>query len=267
MRGDIEPAEQKSDQEGNTAEITERKETEMKELLQEKGFWAAALLSFLGMAGGFHYYEIEYPLSQGSFLKFYQTALDSQVMLFLIPIAASLSSGAAYVRESSCGFIKFYISRISRMEYIKRKTLQIYAGGFLPLFLSGISGLLLCFLFLYPLELQGGISWETVWENILLLLRISVIGGITAELAGIFGAIFRNYYMAYGLPFVSYYMLIILKDRYLPNMYAMYPKEWVTCQQNWGADGMGIWIFFLAFSLAALLFHGLILYYRLKEIN
>ena len=239
----------------------------MKELLQEKGFWAAACLSFLGMAAGFHFYEIEYPLSQGSFLKFYQTALDSQTMLFVIPIAASLSSGAAYVRESSCGFIKFYLIRTSRVDYVKGKTLQIYAGGFLPLFFSGIAGLLLCFLFLYPLELQGGVTWEKVWINLLLLLRVSVTGGIMAELAGIFGAVFQNYYMAYGLPFVIYYLLIILKDRYLPEMYAMYPKEWMTCQENWGTDGSGIWIFLLAFSLAALLLHSLLLYYRVKEIN
>lgn len=244
-----------------------RKEREMRELLQEKGFWAAAFLCFLGMVLGFQFYEIQYPLSQGSFLKFYQTALDSQVLLFLIPIAASLSSGAAYVRESSCGFLKFYIVRISRMEYVKRKTLQIYAGGFLPVFISGISALLLCFLFIYPLELQGAISWETVWKNILLLLRLSIIGGIIAEFAGIFGVVFRNYYMAYGLPFVSYYLLIILKDRYLPKMYAMYPKEWVVCQENWGTDGMGIWIFLLAFSLAALLCHSLLLNHRIKEIN
>lgn len=239
----------------------------MKELLQEKGFWAAALLSFLGMAGGFPFYEIKFPLEQGSFLKFYQTGLNSQIVLFLVPIAASLSAGAAYVRESSCGFLKLYISRISRMDYIKRKTIQIYAGGFLPFFLSGILGLLLCFLFLYPLELQGSVPWKSVGETVLLLLRISFTGGIVAEFAGIFGAVFQNYYMAYGLPFVSYYLLIILKDRYLPKMYAMYPKEWMACEQNWGTDKGGIWIFFLAFSLAALLFHGLLLNYRLREIN
>ena len=239
----------------------------MKELLRERGFWAAALLCFLGMALGFPVYEICVPLSQGSFLKFYQTSLNSRTVLFLIPIAASLPAGAVYVRESSCGFLKLYISRISRMDYIKRKMLQTYAGGFLPLFLSGIFGLLICFLFLYPLELQGSVSWEAVRENLLLLLRISLTGGIAAELAGIFAAFFQNYYMAYGLPFVSYYLLIILKDRYLPKMYAMYPKEWIVCEQNWGTDGGGIWIFFLAFSLAVLLCHGLLLYYRLKEIN
>lgn len=76
----------------------------MKELLQEKGFWAAAFLCFLGMVLGFQFYEIQYPLSQGSFLKFYQTALDSQVLLFLIPIAASLSSGAAYVKNPPADF-------------------------------------------------------------------------------------------------------------------------------------------------------------------
>ena len=152
------------------------------------------------------------------------------------------------------------------MQYIRRKTLQIYAGGFLPFFFAGILGALFCFFFIYPLELQGALPWESVWETLRLLLRICLVGGIFAEVSGIFAALFRNYYMAYGLPFVCYYMLIILKERYFTEMYAMYPAEWVKCQQDWGEDGLGIWVFLAVFSLAVMLLHGLLLYHRLREI-
>lgn len=72
--------------------------------------------------------------------------------------------------------------------------------------------------------------------------------------------------MAYGLPFVVYYMMVILKERYLPKLYALYPGEWVLCKENWGAGGMGIWAFFLVFSIAFLLIHSLLLYWRIQEI-
>lgn len=152
------------------------------------------------------------------------------------------------------------------MEYIQRKTLQIYAGGFLPFFFAGTMGLLSSFLVIYPLELQGAMPWESLWQLVQLLLRISLVGGILAEVSGIFAALFRNYYMAYGLPFVCYYMLIILKERYFTDMYAMYPAEWVKCQYDWGVDGLGIWVFLAAFSITMMLLHGLLLYHCLKEI-
>ena len=238
----------------------------MKELLREKGFLAAMAVSFLGFAMGFPFYQVEFPLGSGSFIQFYQASLESQVTLFLIPIAAVLPPGGSYVRESASGFLKLYLSRVSRMDYIRAKTCLVYAGGFLPFFLAGTLSFLFCFFFLYPLELKGAVSWEEARGAVETLLRISFIGGITAEFSGIFAAVFRNYYMAYGLPFVVYYMMVILKERYFPKMYVMYPGEWVLCKESWGTGNAGIWVFFLVVSLAVMLSHSLILYWRLQEV-
>lgn len=238
----------------------------MKELLKEKTLWISTMMCFAALLTAFPFYQMEIPLGEGSFAKMYYTALDSQMVLFLLPIAAVLPMGAVYVKESSSGFLRLYITRISFMEYIRRKLLQIYASGFLPFFLAGGAALLLSFLLVYPMELQGEAPWEEIWNACRFLLRISLTGGILAQISGIFAALFGNYYMAYGLPFVCYYMLIILKERYFTDMYAMYPAEWLKCEQDWGADGLGIWVFFLFFSAAVLLFHGLALYNRLREI-
>ncbi len=107
---------------------------------------------------------------------------------------------------------------------------------------------------------------KTVWDAVLLLLRICLTGGITAEVSGIFAAAFCNYYMAYGLPFVCFYLLIILKDRYLQDLYVIDPKEWILTENYWGAGGNGIWVFFLVSSVFFCLLHGLLLGYRLREI-
>lgn len=238
----------------------------MKELFKEKGLWISSLLCFAGLLIGFSSNKMELPFSEGSFVKFYLKAADTQMTLFLLPIAAVLPMGGIYVKESSSGFLRLYITRISQMEYVRRKTLQIYAGGFLPFFFAGTLGLLCSFLAVYPLEVQGEMPWESFWQLVQLLLRIALVGGILAEVSGIFAALFRNYYMAYGLPFVCYYMLIILKERYFTDMYAMYPAEWVKCEHDWGVDGWGIWVFLVAFSITLMLFHGLLLYNRLKEI-
>ena len=238
----------------------------MDELLHEKSLWLASFCCFAAMAMGFPIDEIKLPLSAGSFLTLVQKTLETQFLLFLLPVSAALPVGAVYVREVSSGFLKLYLSRINRMEYIRRKTFQIYFGGVLPFLIAGAAALLISFLFLYPLELRGEITWETARPFVASLLRVALTGGIMAELSGIFAALFQNYYMAYGLPFVSFYLLIILKERYFTEWYALYPAEWIKCQQDWGTDRIGIWIFFGVLSISLMLMHGLTLYARLKEV-
>ena len=228
--------------------------------------WLLSAVCFVVIVCAVPFSEMKLPFASGTFLQYYKTALSSRGMLFLIPIVAALPAGASYVKEASNGFLKLYVIRIGRMDYIKRKIFLIYAGGFLPFFAAGAAAFLVCFFGIYPLELKGAIEQERVWEAFFLLLRICFVGGIMAEISGIFGAVFRNYYMAYGLPFVCYYFLIILKERYLPDLYAMCPTEWVVAEQYWGMDGMGVWMFFVVFSAAVMLLHGLVLYYRLREI-
>lgn len=236
----------------------------MGEIGKDKSLWLLSVFCFGAMVFAIPFSEIKLPLAAGSFLQYYTAALSSQGILFLIPAVSPLLAGASYVKEASGGFLKFYITRTGRMDYIRRKTFLIYAGGFLPFFLAGTFALLFCFLAFYPLELKGAVEKERVLEAFFLLSRICLTGGIMAEISGIFAAAFCNYYMAYGLPFVCYYFLVILKDRYLPDLYAMYPKEWIVPEQYWGTDQTGVWIFLLLFSGAACLLQGLLLHHRLK---
>ena len=238
----------------------------MKELVRDKSIRGLTLFCLLALVLAIPVYEIKAPLAAGSFISYFETALQSQVILFLLPIVSVLPAGAVYIRDSSSGFLKLYILKMNRITYIQTKTLQIYLGGCLPFFVSGPAALLLCFLFLYPLEQKNAVSWNELANALQTLLRVCLVGGIQAEISGIFAAVFQNYYMAYGMPFVCYYLLVILKERYLTDMYDMYPAEWIFCKQSWGAGGSGIWMFLLLFSLALMLLHGLLLYERLREI-
>lgn len=237
----------------------------MKELCKEKSFWLSVMISAIGILAGIPFYNIKLPLETGSFVNYFQKGLTSQILLFLIPIASVLPMGAVYVRESGTGFLKMYITRMNRMDYIRKKTVQIYAGGFFTFLLAGLVVFLGCFLFLYPLEQKGDFPIEEIKSALELLLRVAFVGGIMSGISGIFAAIFQNYYMAYGMPFVFYYMLIILKERYFKEMYALYPAEWLKCEKDWGTNGNGIWIFLLAFSALVVLLNSLILNYRLRR--
>ena len=109
----------------------------MGEIGKEKAFYLMTASCFFAAAASVPFFKMEFPLAAGSFLQYVKSAFSSQGMLFLIPIVSVLTAGASYVRESSGGFLKLYAVRISRAEYIRRKTMQVYAGGFLPFFFRG----------------------------------------------------------------------------------------------------------------------------------
>ncbi len=102
----------------------------MKELFKEKGLWTASLFCLAAMAANLPLDNMKLPLETGSFLIFFSASLDTKTILFLIPAASVLPMGATYVREFSSGFLKLYLVRISRMEYVKRKIIEIFSGVF-----------------------------------------------------------------------------------------------------------------------------------------
>ena len=46
--------------------------------------------------------------------------------------------------------------------------------------------------------------------------------------------------MAYASPFVLYYVLIILYERYFDTLYVLYPKEWTSPSPTWMWGNLGV---------------------------
>lgn len=65
----------------------------------------------------------------------------------------------------------------------------------------------------------------------------SLVGLLFATLTG-------SKYMAYASPFVIYYVLIILYERYFDTLYVLYPKEWLMPSNRWyfGNLSVAVWV-------------------------
>ena len=46
--------------------------------------------------------------------------------------------------------------------------------------------------------------------------------------------------MAYASPFILYYVLIILNERYFEDLYVLYPKEWLFPSDAWVMGSFGV---------------------------
>lgn len=239
----------------------------MRYLRLDKNTAAGLFLTIAGILFGTPFYELKIPLQAGSFYILFQKGLTGNIMEFLLPVAAVISGGGIFLHEYESGFLKFSISRTGRMVYIREKTILSCFKTVVTLLAGGLLVLVVYFLYLFPMELKQSIDVEKILETLYTLLRLSLTGGIIAGLSGIFGGLFLNYYMSYGIPFVCYYMLIILKDRYMTKFYSLYPPEWIYPKHYWGKENAGIWYFLITVQVMVILLYSLILHFRLKEIN
>lgn len=139
-------------------------------------------------------------------------------------------------------------------------------SGFMVWTLSILTVLFINFIVFYPLEIKGAIQREALLDLLMKAFRTGLIGSIISTFGGSCGILWDSAYMAYGIPFVSFYFGIILHDRYFKNQIWFYPVEWILADENWGPDKIGVWLFLLLFLLVMLGILGGVLYGRLEEI-
>lgn len=105
-----------------------------------------------------------------------------------------------------------------------------------------VSYILAAFLF-SPMQAAPMPGSEVVpfFQPFLMNLILFFMSGAFWSLVGITAsAATNNKYMAYASPFMIYYLLIILKERYFSNLYVLYPKEWITVGQGWPLGEFGV---------------------------
>ena len=63
-------------------------------------------------------------------------------------------------------------------------------------------------------------------------------GALWSLVGGLFATLTMSKYMAYASPFIFYYVLVILSQRYFSEIYVLNPQEWLNPSPLWNA---GIW--------------------------
>ena len=239
---------------------------EMKRMLTSKNFLAAWLIACAALLFGQTYPSLKKPLTCGAFIDLLDSAIKGQIVSFILPIAAVLTWSDSFLQEYRSGFLKPALPRTSRSQYVEGKVFSILMSGFLVWLLAVITVLLVNFVIFYPMEIKGSFPKEQFLELLMKALRMGLIGSILSTFGGICGTLWNSAYMAYGIPFVSYYFGIILHDRYFKDQIWFYPVEWILADGNWGTDKAGLWLFLLLFLLVLMGIFGGVLNGKVEEI-
>lgn len=168
--------------------------------------------------------------------KLIYDALSSDTVLLAVPILCALPYSAAYIDDIKTGFVKLYISRTSRRGYVLGKfTGCLISGGLVPvigtLLAYGIAYLVFAPMEAAPMEEVETKQW--FWDTVYACGRFFLSGGFWAFLGMVMSSQMESKYIAYAAPFVFYYLLIILHERYFTSLYVIDPKGWIWPGEEW----------------------------------
>jgi hypothetical protein len=265
-------------------------QTDLKRALTSWGFIAG----IMGMAAAIFFgsFESILPFLQG-FMEvlpagFHEqmilTALSSDIMMFCVPILAALPYTAAFIEEYKSGYLKEYLPRSGVRPYIIGKVFATGLSGGLVLFL-GIILIYIAFALLFtPMEvlpqmpddaMNGTMAASagmvqmavpSMFADIIGRAFLFFLAGFFWSLVGaLFATVTMSRYMAYAFPFILYYVLIILCQRYFTGIYILNPQEWTNAAMQWPGGAWGMILFFGEIILITGIAYAMMIKRRLSD--
>lgn len=193
-------------------------------------------------------------------MEFLLTALHSGTIGSVIPILAVLPFTASYIDDVKSRFARFFLIRTDYGTYLVSRILVCFLSGGLVI----TAGTLLAWgasaLLFLPMEKAA----EGPSEATAILLKTCVLlflcGGLWAVVGMAMSTIMESKYIAYASPFIVYYLLVILYERYFPNAWLLYPKNWLAPEVwPYGIGSAALFLLELTFLC------GLVFYIRGKR--
>ncbi len=179
-------------------------------------------------------------------------ALSSEAMALALPILAALPYTASFVDDVKSGFIKEYLPRTTVPRYIAGKAAACAVSGGLALALGILAAYGFAALMFLPMEAypKAGESVPNYFGSLVETVLMFFASGAFWSLTGMtFAALTNSKYMAYASPFVLFYLLIILYERYFDKLFVLYPREWLNPSPRWMFGRIGVAVLLTEFSV------------------
>lgn len=170
-------------------------------------------------------------------------ALASDGFTLALPVLCALPYTTAFVDDMKSGYIKLHLHRSGVGPYIRGKLAACALSGGLAMLLGILAAYGVSALVFTPMEAALGKDElaQPYFAQLLLKSATLLFSGAFWSLVGFtFAAATQSRYMAYASPFILYYVLIILHERYFEGLYVLYPKEWLFPSGAWMLGGFGV---------------------------
>lgn len=186
---------------------------------------------------------------EGFHVELLMDGFQSDALISFLPILAALPFGGCFVDDLKSKFARFFLIRSSYRTYIaSRIIVGFLAGGLAILF-----GVLITWgttaAVLIPIERDiEGMEPAAIDGLIETCFLLFVNGGFWSVVGIAMSTLMESKYISYATPFVFYYLLVILYERYFSDLFIIYPKTW-TDPAAWPFGCWGAAIFLLEITL------------------
>jgi hypothetical protein len=238
---------------------------DLKRALTSWGFWGGAV----GMAGAVVIAAFSSFLNIGKPgvampVGFHETALlgalSSDTVLLAVPVFCALPFTAAFVDDCKSGYIKFFVQRSGKGAYVASKAAATAFSGGLALFM-GVAICYALFLLVFspveslPAQVAGqaaAAAPPSIFGDILGRAMVFLLAGAFWSLIGqLLATCTMSKHVAYASPFILYYVLVILSERYLKGVFVLNPKVWLEPAKLWPGGGWSAALFLMELIVAA----------------
>ena len=174
---------------------------------------------------------------------------QSESLSSFLPILAALPFSGCFVDDLKSKFARFFLIRSSYRTYIvSRIIVGFLAGG-----LAILSGALITWgataVVLIPMERPIESMEPAAIDGLIeICFLLFLNGGFWSVVGMAMSTLMESKYISYATPFVFYYLLVILYERYFSDLFIIYPKTW-TAPDAWPFGCWGAAIFLLEMTL------------------
>lgn len=182
-------------------------------------------------------------LPAGYVNEFVISALQTKVANSFVPILAVIPFSGKYIEDVKSKFVRFYLVRSGRNFYLLNRISGSFACGGSMFFCGGAAAWSIASLLFTPMEKTVSTSGFTT-QLLLNLIVLFLVGGMWSVVGMTISSFMESQYIAYTSPFIIYYLLFILCERYFPNAALLYPPNW-TNPDVWPFGALGVAIFLL----------------------
>ncbi|MBR4636540.1 MAG: hypothetical protein IKO51_09315 [Clostridia bacterium] len=169
-------------------------------------------------------------------------ALSNDMLLAVLPIAAALPFSTAVIEDVKSGYIKQYLPLVSKRSYAVSKLCSCALASVLAVTVG--LGLVYFGIYAYHMPLQKAFELadeqraaaELFGSNLEIMLRCLPAAALWSALALLAGTAGMNKFLAYISPFICYYVLVIIAERYFRDVLVLNPKNYITASGDWGGS-------------------------------
>ena len=188
-------------------------------------------------------------LSPGFHENLLLNALASDTVTSFLPVLAVLPFAGSYVDDVKSKFARFFCIRSSYHTYTFSRIIVCFLSGGFTILLGALISWAVASLVFLPMEKISDVPLESTEKLIQMCELLFLSGGLWAVVGMSMSTLMESKYIAYASPFVVYYMLVILFERYFPNLFIIYPKQWISPSEYWPFGTLGAAVLMIEITL------------------